>query len=341
MSRVDIVVPLYNYGRYLPYCLESALSQDIRELRVLVIDNASTDNGLAVAQRYAERDSRVNILARPMNLGPHASLNSGIEWARAPYTMTLCADDVLAPGALRRAIAFMEYAKDSVFAFGTEIEWKGEGPPSAQASAVPTTVEWRRLTGTEYILDRCKDPMRNHAMGTILVRTDPLKRCGHYRSEVACSPDIEMMLRLAQFGTVGVSSALQGFRRLHDANFSNNFISTRLSELTHRQEAFESFFDNEGTQRDDVETLRGLMKRGLASSAFWWAVRASFRGNAPDAKELFRFAARMDASVFALPPVRHLLRENGSIPKALTGAKHRLISRFATSDKNVRSSTPA
>ena len=52
MAKVDIVVPCYNYGRFLAACVASVLNQSIADLRVLIIDDASTDNSVSVAIRW-------------------------------------------------------------------------------------------------------------------------------------------------------------------------------------------------------------------------------------------------------------------------------------------------
>ena len=111
MSTIDIVVPCFQYGRFLRDSVGSILRQDIDRLRVLIIDNASTDDSLDVARQLASEDKRVHIVAHDTNLGQQASLNEGIDWATADYFMILDADDVLAPGCLRRAISIMD--KDS------------------------------------------------------------------------------------------------------------------------------------------------------------------------------------------------------------------------------------
>ncbi len=81
MAIVDVAIPCFNYGRFLRKCVESVLSQDVEDLRVLVIDNASTDNSVEVARELARNDPRVEVIARSRNLGPHASYNEAIDWA--------------------------------------------------------------------------------------------------------------------------------------------------------------------------------------------------------------------------------------------------------------------
>lgn len=102
MSTIDIVIPNYNYGRFLEGCVESVLGQNIPDMRILIIDNASTDDSVAIARSLAAANPRIETSLRPRNLGGHASFNEGIDWARADYFAIICADDVLSPGALAR-----------------------------------------------------------------------------------------------------------------------------------------------------------------------------------------------------------------------------------------------
>jgi glycosyltransferase involved in cell wall biosynthesis len=79
MTKVDVLVPCYNYGRFLRDCVSSVLSQEDHGLRVLVIDDASTDDSLEVAHRLALEDSRAEVLPHRTNRGHIATYNEGID----------------------------------------------------------------------------------------------------------------------------------------------------------------------------------------------------------------------------------------------------------------------
>ncbi len=108
MSGIDIIVPCYNYGRFLRQCVESVLEKSHLELRVLVIDDASTDETPTVAAELAQRDPRVSLRRHIVNSGYIATINEGIEWAQSEYLLVLDADDFLLPGALDRVIAVLD-----------------------------------------------------------------------------------------------------------------------------------------------------------------------------------------------------------------------------------------
>ena len=68
MSTIDIAVPSYNYGRFLGDCLDSICAQEVDGLRVLVIDNASTDDSVAIAREAARADPRIELREPPAYL---------------------------------------------------------------------------------------------------------------------------------------------------------------------------------------------------------------------------------------------------------------------------------
>src|SRR5262249_7020123 len=108
MSRVDIIVPCYKYGRFLSTCLDSILTQEGVDLRLLVIDDASPDQTEEVAKEFAKRDSRVEFYRHTANQGAVATFNDGLGWATGEYTLLISADDHLTPGALLRAVQFLD-----------------------------------------------------------------------------------------------------------------------------------------------------------------------------------------------------------------------------------------
>ena len=59
---VSVITPFYNTARYLAECIESVLDQTFRDFEYLLVDNASTDGSLEIAQEYANRDSRIRVV---------------------------------------------------------------------------------------------------------------------------------------------------------------------------------------------------------------------------------------------------------------------------------------
>src|SRR5215211_5099334 len=82
---LSVTVGNYNYGRFLAQNIESILGQTFRDFELILIDNASTDDSLAVMERYAAADPRIRIVAHSQNEGMFASLRESCALARGRY----------------------------------------------------------------------------------------------------------------------------------------------------------------------------------------------------------------------------------------------------------------
>jgi glycosyltransferase involved in cell wall biosynthesis len=91
--EVSFIVPCYNYGRYLPECLESIFAQEGDwDVEVLVIDDASTDDSWSVVQRYADR---ARVMRNEKNLGHAATMTRGLHEVRGRFVSRIDPDDRL------------------------------------------------------------------------------------------------------------------------------------------------------------------------------------------------------------------------------------------------------
>ncbi len=89
---ISIIVPCYNAGMSLARTLDSVREQEYKNLEVILVNDGSRDNTLEVAERYAELDSRIRVIAQD-NAGVSVARNNGLRVARGEYIMFLDADD--------------------------------------------------------------------------------------------------------------------------------------------------------------------------------------------------------------------------------------------------------
>ncbi|PTY03738.1 glycosyl transferase family 2 [Opitutaceae bacterium EW11] len=101
--KVSVLIPTYNYARFLPEAIESVLVQRGVEFEILISDDASTDGSDRLIRRYASEDKRIRNLQRTRNLGMVANWNACLSEARGEYIKFVFGDDCLAtPDALAR-----------------------------------------------------------------------------------------------------------------------------------------------------------------------------------------------------------------------------------------------
>jgi glycosyltransferase involved in cell wall biosynthesis len=301
MSSVDVIVPCYRYGHFLRECVESVLNQSIKNVRVLIIDDASPDNTAGVAADLVKEDPRVAFVRHRANKGHIATYNEGIEWASADYMLVLSADDYLLPGALSRAANLMDARSEVGFTFGNVIELSDSGTKTPRRSRVElSNKSYRILGGLEFIeLIGAGTPVETC---TAVVRTTVQKRVGGYRPELPHAGDIEMWLRFAAHASVGFVSAYQGTYRRHGANMSSThyyytasgeFVYTeggRLTDLEQRKAAFECFFEACSNVLPNAERVRRKLFWSLGAVAVGRASAAFNEGNMDGSKQLAEFA---------------------------------------------------
>lgn len=102
---ITVVVPVYNRERTVASAVESALAQNVADIEVICIDDASSDGSRRILEGLAARDPRVRVIELPVNLGTGAARKTGILAAKGEYTLCLDADDRFLPNVFGRLLA--------------------------------------------------------------------------------------------------------------------------------------------------------------------------------------------------------------------------------------------
>jgi hypothetical protein len=106
---VSVLMPTYNYGRFLGEAIESVLSQDFQDYEFIIVDDCSADNSREVAGRYAGRHAQLRFETNPANLGMVANWNRCLAASRGRYVKFVFGDDILAgPKTLGTLVSMLE-----------------------------------------------------------------------------------------------------------------------------------------------------------------------------------------------------------------------------------------
>jgi glycosyltransferase involved in cell wall biosynthesis len=300
MDQFDVVVPCYNYGRYLRGCVESILSQTGVNVRVLIIDDASPDDTADVGQRLALEDNRVQFRRHVRNVKNIATYNEGIDWAQGDYFLILSADDYLLSGAFRRAATVFKEHPDVVLTCGQAIVSRDEEilqvePPEQQPSG------FQLFSGRTFMESLCADSSNNPVWSpTAIIRTSAQKRAGGYSAKIPHAGDLEMWLRLASLGSIAVLNSFQAVYRRHSANMHRGYAG--LQNLQQHLLAFESAFSDFASETDGREVLQKRYRRGLAMGAIRVANHALDEGDRTRYQEAVAFATEV------YPTIRRTLK---------------------------------
>lgn len=309
MSTVDVVIPCYNYGRYLRGCVDSVLSQSGANVRVLVIDDASSDDTAQIGQELAACNSKVEFHRHEVNRGHIATYNEGlIGWSTADYTVLLSADDMLTPGSLSRAVGIMEANDDVGMVYGRAIHFQQETElPTISAGKYG----YRRFSGVEWLEARCRAGHNVISSPEVVVRGSIQRAVGGYRPELPHAGDLEMWMRIAAVSSIAhVRRVPQAFYRVHAASMLRTKYRSTLLDLHQRKAAFDAFFQQCRHMVTDADHLHDLANRALAREALWDACRAYDRNQVEQtgAHDLVEFAMATYSGTSSLPEYGRLCR---------------------------------
>lgn len=216
MALIDIVMPVKNGISTLVPSVESMLEQSLGDIRLIVVDDGSTDGTREIIDRFRERDRRV-VPATSPGIGIVAALNHGISLSDAPFIARMDADDLSVRTRLELQHAFIQ-DRPELAAVGSRVCLFGA------KTGCPTMM----LTPEE-----CRNAMGlfcpvSHP--TILIRRKSLDRLGQYYSEeFPYAEDYEIFSRLIEVGDLSNINQPLLYYRLHPDQ-----ISQRKMEIQRR-----------------------------------------------------------------------------------------------------------
>jgi len=117
--KVSVIVPVYNASAYLKECLDSIVSQTLREIEIICVDDGSTDNSVEILNEYAQIDPRVSVICQE-NSSAGAARNNGLSRARGKYLSFLDSDDFFEPDMLEKAYQHAEKKQLQITVFRSE-----------------------------------------------------------------------------------------------------------------------------------------------------------------------------------------------------------------------------
>lgn len=117
MSKISVVVPVYNTEKFLRRCLDSIINQTLRDIEIICINDGSLDNSLEILQNYAQQDKRIKIINQK-NMGVSCARNNGLKQAKGKYISFVDSDDWI-------DLDFLEKLYNSVEKYGADIAVSG------------------------------------------------------------------------------------------------------------------------------------------------------------------------------------------------------------------------
>jgi glycosyltransferase involved in cell wall biosynthesis len=103
-STVSVLMPSFNYERYLPLAVNSVLAQTFSDLELIIVDDCSSDGSRAIAENYARVDDRVRTVFHTVNRGLAATRNTALAASSGKFIALCDADDIWLPEKLEHQL---------------------------------------------------------------------------------------------------------------------------------------------------------------------------------------------------------------------------------------------
>lgn len=154
VEKISVIIPVYNTAEYLPKCLDSVCGQTYKNLEIICVDDGSTDGSGDIAERYAEKDPRVQVIHKA-NEGESSARNVGLQHSTGEYVAFVDCDDWLEANMYEVMISAMKRNRLDMAACGYFWETEEGGQPIGNSYPVSKEVFGRKeLFEYVYIRDR-------------------------------------------------------------------------------------------------------------------------------------------------------------------------------------------
>jgi glycosyltransferase involved in cell wall biosynthesis len=227
--RVSVVIPTYNAAGFIGAAIASVAAQSFRDLEVIVVDDASSDDSVALARAaLAATGLPHQVVPLARNGGPAVARNTGVAAARGTYVAFLDADDLWLPGKLAAQVRIMD-ADPRVTLCGCQATWVNSDGQAVEPlfRNLPERLPdgWKRLFWHCYVATPCA-MVRREDLG--IAPFDPRMRIGE---------DRELWIKLAHNGIVALVQEESVRIRLSESSFmasNTNLIRTYTLPMIER-----------------------------------------------------------------------------------------------------------
>lgn len=258
MARVDVIVPAFNAAATVREAIDSIRAQTMDDLRIVVVNDGSTDDTAAILHDIARQEPRLNVISQA-NAGIVEARNAGLAACDAEYVACLDADDLSYPQRFATQLAYLE-AHPACVAVGGEIDHMDESGAALSGLTQP---------GDPAHADAAKAPALEPYIihSTLMARRAAVVGVGGYR-HVPNSEDSDLFWRLAEHGALVILPERVGKYRVHVASTSSELVAGRVMAVGSQLGALSAL--RRRSKREDLgftfEMLAALKRAGTLAA---------------------------------------------------------------------------
>jgi glycosyltransferase involved in cell wall biosynthesis len=209
---LSVLMPVYNGRDYIRPAIDSVLNQTFRDFELIIVNDGSTDDTLAIVQSYI--DPRI-VIINQKNMGVARSLNNGLAAARGEYVKRHDADDTSTPEAFQVQIDFLKAHPDFVMV-SNQIAFMSTRGKIARNHRQPQNRYFNSQPYQELSVDDFRPDNSSPVIhATVCFKLREVLDLGGYRPEFIVSEDNDLWIRMAEKYRIAVLNTCNYFVRLH------------------------------------------------------------------------------------------------------------------------------
>jgi glycosyltransferase involved in cell wall biosynthesis len=274
-ASISIIMPCYNAANTIQGAIDSIRNQILRDWELIIVDDGSSDNSVAMIRSIAEPRLRLFVQA---NQGSASARNHGLRHARGHYIAFLDADDSWDPGFLEKMLTALDPHHDAVLAY---CGWQNLGVEGGRGKPfIPP--DYAPLDRSEILLGGCRWPIHG-----VLVRRDAIEKAGGFDESLKASVDYDLWLRVAPQGKwIRVPEVLAYYHHHEGEQITKNRLCVALNHWRAQNKYLERHPDE--ARRLGRKRIRELVEGELLKRAY----ASYWKRDLPTARALFRMVMR-------------------------------------------------
>ncbi|NJD54184.1 MAG: glycosyltransferase [Candidatus Methanoperedens sp.] len=202
---IDIIIPVYNHGKYLQECIESAINQTYSNINIIIVDDYSSESLVFEVLKKYETNPKIKIDYHKTNKGISETLNDGIIMSSGNYLAFLDCDDIIVPNAIEKVVDFIKHNTDKYFIYTDRININQSGE----------TVEYLSFKNrgmnakTELLLGMYTSHLK-------VINRECFSKVGLFAPKYDSSQDYDIALRISEYFDFGYINDYLYKHRVHE-----------------------------------------------------------------------------------------------------------------------------
>jgi len=212
-DKVSIITPMYNAERFIKETIESVKKQTYKNWEMIIVDDGSSDDSVALVKNYLQCDSRLKLFCLDKNIGVAEARNFALSKVTGRFIAFLDHDDLWAPEKTEKQIGFMK-KNNYAFSFTSYERISEDGTYVINVIPAPETIHYH-------------DFLRNTIIGCLTVMLDR-EKVGEITFDNILSNDLSMWIKiLKNFDAYGINFSLASHRQVKGSLSTNKLKTAR------------------------------------------------------------------------------------------------------------------